>query len=103
MRHQIRFTKQALQDLRDIWRGCAEFSGLKIADDRHQAIKAKIKLLSQFPQAGRSRDEILVGLRSIAVEPIVIFYRITKTHIEITRVLHGRRDIDAIFNDDADE
>jgi plasmid stabilization system protein ParE len=62
MRHQIRFTQQALQDLRDIWRGCAEFSGLKVADKRHQAIKAKIKLLSQFPEAGRSRDEVFVGL-----------------------------------------
>ncbi len=100
MRHQIRFTQQALQDLRDIWRGCAEFSGLKVADKRHQAIKAKIKLLSQFPEAGRSRDEVFVGLRSIAVESIVIFYQITKTHIEITRVLHGRCDLDAIFNDE---
>ena len=52
MRHQIRLTQQAKQDLRDIWRGFAEFSGLKIADDRLKIIQQKFKLFDQ-PKALR--------------------------------------------------
>jgi toxin ParE1/3/4 len=37
------------------------------------------------------------GLRSVAVEPHVIFYRVTRSAVEIVRVLHGRRDVEAVF------
>jgi toxin ParE1/3/4 len=100
MRHQIRLTLQAKQDLRDVWRGFAEFSGLKIADDRLKIIQQKFKQISQFPRSGRSREDLLPDLRSLPANEFIIFYRISKTHIEVVRVIHGRRDIDAIFNDE---
>jgi len=36
-------------------------------------------------------------MRSIVSEPYVIFYRVLDDRIQIGRVLHGHRDIDAIF------
>jgi toxin ParE1/3/4 len=36
-------------------------------------------------------------LRSVLVLPYVVFYRVTELSVEIVRVLHGRRDLDAIF------
>jgi len=39
------------------------------------------------------------GLRSVLVSPYVIFYRVGESSLDIVRVLHGRRDLDAIFAD----
>jgi plasmid stabilization system protein ParE len=36
-------------------------------------------------------------LRSVLVLPYVVFYRGTGSSVDIVRVLHGRRDLDAIF------
>jgi toxin ParE1/3/4 len=100
MRHHIRLTAQAKQDLRDIWRGLAEFSGLSQADDRLKDIKQKFNQLAQFPNSGRDRSELLPDLRSLPVNGFVIFYRIAPNHIAIVRVINGRRDIEALFNQD---
>ncbi|TQF31720.1 type II toxin-antitoxin system RelE/ParE family toxin [Bradyrhizobium sp. UNPA324] len=53
-----------------------------------------------FPNAGRARDEIRSGLRSLAVAPQVVFYRLKDDRAEIVRVLDGRQDIEAIFSKD---
>jgi toxin ParE1/3/4 len=90
-------TVQAQQDLRDIWRGLAEFGGLKRADDRIVGIQKKLQLLGTFPSSGRSRDELLPGLRSFPVKEFVIFYRVGTTHLEVARVVDGRRNLDEIF------
>lgn len=92
-------TMQAQQDLRDIWRGLAEFGELKRADDRIIVIQKKLRLLGQFPSSGRSREEILPGLRSFPVSGFMIFYRIGMTRIEIVRVVDGRRDLDGMFEE----
>jgi plasmid stabilization system protein ParE len=38
-------------------------------------------------------------MRSILANPYVVFYRINADCIEIVRVLHGRRDVESIFED----
>jgi toxin ParE1/3/4 len=52
--------------------------------------------------AGRSRDEVRAGLRSISASPHVVFCRLKGDQPEIVRVLDGRQDIDEIFSDEAD-
>jgi toxin ParE1/3/4 len=99
MRYEVILTVQAKQDLRDIWRGLAEFGALKLADDRTDAIRKKLKLLEQFPNSGRSREELLPGLRSLPVKGVVIFYRVGTMSVEIVRVVDGRRDFDEIFEE----
>jgi toxin ParE1/3/4 len=96
---QIRFGESAKQDLRDIWRGLAEYSGLAFADSTLANIESKFRLLAQFPSSGRVRAELLAGLRSYPAGDFVIFYRIIETTVEVVRVLHGRRDIDVIFDE----
>ena len=90
---------QAKQDLRDIWRGLTAFGSLKRADNRMIGIRKKLRLLGQFPNAGRSCEELLPGLRSFPVSGFIIFYRIGSTQVEILRVVDGRRDLDEIFGD----
>lgn len=50
------------------------------------------------PNMGRGRDELTEGLRSLPVGRYVIFYRHIPGGVEIIRVLHGSRDLDAIFH-----
>jgi toxin ParE1/3/4 len=53
-------------------------------------------LLAQHPKMGRKREEFR-DVRSFAVKPYVIFYRIRDGGIEIARVLHGARDLSGLF------
>jgi toxin ParE1/3/4 len=64
-------------------------------------LEAKVTALAHSPGVGPRRDELQPGCRSLAVGSYVIFYRAIEGGIEVVRVLHGRRDIDAIFADDA--
>lgn len=53
---------------------------------------------------GRSREDIYPNVRSNPAGRDVIFYIPIDDSIEVVRVLHGSRDIEAIFeNEDADE
>ena len=49
---QIRFSEIAKQDLRDIWRGLAEYRELSFAESTLANIESKFHLLAQFPSSG---------------------------------------------------
>ena len=53
-----------------------------------------LEVLRNSPGAGKPRDEIDAGLRSLPVRRHVIFYREKKTIIEIVRILHDEMDPD---------
>ncbi|MDD2902690.1 MAG: type II toxin-antitoxin system RelE/ParE family toxin [Syntrophales bacterium] len=89
----------ARSDLVEIWN--------YIADDNEQRADAFIDLIDQKfqklahnPNMGRSRQELEESLRSFPVGRYVIFYRVIPEGVEIIRVLHGSRDLDAIFHPD---
>ena len=63
-------------------------------------IDQKLLALASTPGMGRTRDEIAEGLRSFPVGRYVIFYRTIPEGVEIVRVLHGSRDVDALFQPD---
>ena len=49
--------------------------------------------LLEFPFLGRRRPELGTEYRSLAVGNYVIFYRVSEMKLEISRVLHGSRDL----------
>jgi len=49
---------------------------------------------------GRARDELATDLRSIPFGRYVIFYEPIDDGIDVVRVLHSARDIDAVFGED---
>jgi toxin ParE1/3/4 len=55
-------------------------------------------MLSRIPEMGRKRFDFADGLRSLAVNNYVIFYRPIADGIQLIRVLHGARDIPALFD-----
>lgn len=95
----IVWSPEAEQDLLDIWNYWAREAALEVADNLLRAIDKACVTLQQWPNSGRKRDELLPDLRSVAVPPNVIFYRVGRDAVEILRVLDGRRDIETIFSD----
>ena len=68
-----------------------------MADTLVRAIGEACRVLEEHPLAGRTRDEIRAGLRSVLASPYVIFYRVNNDVPELVRILDGRRDVNEIF------
>ena len=58
-------------------------------------LRARVGILATHPQAGRPRNELGEGLRSLSERPYVFIYRITDQTPEIVAILHGARDLPA--------
>lgn len=54
--------------------------------------------LADAPGMGRARPELLPDLRSFPFGNYLLFYRRSDHGIEVVRVLHGARDIPALFS-----
>jgi toxin ParE1/3/4 len=85
--------------LGDVWRYYARVASVEVADRLLREIDAAGQRLSENALRWRARDELMPGLRSALVQPYVIFYRIDDGIVEVVRVLHGRRNFDAIFSE----
>ena len=90
---------RALRDLAEIWSYIAE-DGVANADTLASRIDKTFKLLARRPGIGRARPELYPDLRSFVVGKYVVFYLQLTNGIEVIRVLHGARDIDAVFEDE---
>jgi toxin ParE1/3/4 len=91
----------ALSDLAEIWAYIAADSQ-KNADAFAALIHTKLQMLARRPRVGRARSELGRDLRSFPVGSYVIFYVPITKGIEIIRVLHGARDIDALFQQEGE-
>jgi toxin ParE1/3/4 len=87
---------EAKKDLKEIWKYIA-------AQDRERADKflrlldEVLQSLAQHPFMGKERAEIMEEIRSFPVKSYVIFYRPLNDGIEVVRIIHGARDIEAMF------
>ena len=94
--NRFRISRQAEQDLEDIWLYLGKQNEL-LADQQIAQILDRFPMLSQFPDMGRKRDDLLTGLRSFPIKPYLIFYTKITDGIEIVRILHQSRDIETQF------
>jgi toxin ParE1/3/4 len=63
------------------------------------ALVRRFLVLTRFPYIGRARNHDLgKGRRSTAVGHYVIIYHVDGGDVLILRVVHGRRDIEALFD-----
>ena len=99
-RRPVVWSPEARFDLAEIWDYYAATGGKTVANKIIRRIAATCRLLHLYPFAGRVRDEIRPGLRSLATNPHVVFYRVKNDTAEIVRVLDGRRDLGRMFDDD---
>ena len=82
-----------------LWGYLATEASSAVADDQLRRIKQACDVLRHWPHSGPARDALIPGLRSVAVTPYVVFYRIGADAVEVVRVLHGHRDIATMFRE----
>ena len=92
------WSRHAEEDLLLIWSYGAEEWTATLADDHERAIWRVCLRLVNHPHFGKSRDELIVGLRSTLADPHVVFYNVSAHAIEIVRVVLQSEDVDAIFH-----
>lgn len=94
--YELLISEQAQQDLTEIWLYIANDSP-DTADKFLDFILGKCQSLCSSPLMGRTRDELLPGIRSLPVNRYIIYYRVTEITVEIIRFLSGYRDTDSFF------
>ena len=82
----------AKQDLESIYHFSLENWGVHQAEHYLTRFKTKLNELSNNPNIGQKRQDLLTNTRSILVGRHVIFYQISNQTIHILRVLHERQD-----------
>lgn len=67
------------------------------AQSTFEAINRCFENLTSFPLRGSPRPDFGRDVRSVIVQPYLIFYAVRPDRVTILRVLHGSRDIEAEF------
>jgi toxin ParE1/3/4 len=98
----IVWAPKARRDLIDIWKYFSRVASSEIADKVLRDIDRGARRLCEYPYSGRPRDEIARGLRPLLVRPHSIIHRVTETTVEITRIIHERRDFAAVLTKDGE-
>ena len=99
---QYHLTTGASADLTEIvayYRDKSPAAGDRLLD----AILRRCRLLAVSPMSGTPRADLGPTVRSAVVAPYLVFFRPVADGVQILRVIHGARNIDAgMFSDDAD-
>ena len=96
---RLRVSLQAKRDLDGIWLYVANDAGsMEVADRIVESVTTHFAMLARQPHAGRSREDIDPGLRSLPSGNYLIYYRESKSHLVISRILHARRDQSGAWN-----
>ena len=96
---ELRYRPAALADLEDMFRGILRVSASPVVARRYvERIRARCRLIPTLPHAGRLRDDLAPGLRTVPFERhVVIVYRVVGGVVEITNIFHVGRDYAALY------
>jgi len=92
-----RITKEAEQDLDQIFLYWVRRAGLQVADRLIDNITERFWLLGEYPDAGRASDEIAMGVRCFPAGKYLIYYCKTHAGTDILHVFHGAQDQERAF------
>lgn len=91
---------RAAADLEALWFWIATHASAERADAVLDILTDRFELLAGTPRLGRARPELGPEVRSLVVEPLVVFYRPRSWGAEIARVLHAAQDLDRQLGQD---
>ncbi|HEV1287607.1 MAG TPA: type II toxin-antitoxin system RelE/ParE family toxin [Bryobacteraceae bacterium] len=84
---RLRVSHHAKRDLDSIWRYVAnDANSIEVADRIVESVTVHFAMLARQPHAGNP------GVRSFPSGNYLIYYRESRTHLVISRILHGKRD-----------
>ena len=101
-RLDVHYRPAARRDLRNIARYLRE-SGASPGAVRRFIGRIELRCLKigDAPLGGRSRDDLLPGVRSVPFEDsAVIFYEVVGDRVRIINVFYGGRDYEALYRDE---
>ncbi len=91
----IVWSSAALADLAAFWSHYALVAGRLTADKTVRDVGEACRAIAVRPFAGRTRNDVRAGLRSIGAGAAVVFYRVSRDdRAEVLRVLDRRKDVD---------
>ena len=96
---RLQITEHAENDLVEIGTFIAKDSPIHAARFI-AAIEEHCRILATYPLIGRTRGELLPGIRSITYGHYTILYCILENTVEVLRVIHSARDIKRMLRKD---
>lgn len=97
--------RAALDDLKDIARNVGRMAqNRRTGAGMARWLRGECERLALLPGAlGRPRPEFAPGLRSFVAGRYLIFFRYAADRLEIVAIVHGARDLPAVFADRKDD
>jgi len=89
---RCRLSADAEADLDEIFLYWADRTSLAIADRVIDGIVERFRLLGEFPEAGKSSDEIASGVKCFPAGEYLIYYRKAGKYTDILHIFHGARE-----------
>jgi toxin ParE1/3/4 len=89
---RYRVTRQAEQDLGEIYVYWARRVSPETADRLIDSIVDRFWLLGDYPDAGRPSEDIAAGVKCFPAGKYLIYYRPMRRGTDILHVFHGARD-----------
>jgi toxin ParE1/3/4 len=93
---RVRLTPRARDDLDEIWLYIAG-DNMDAADRLIDAISSRCRSLADFPDLGPARPDIAPDARMLTIDNYIVLYRRDGDDIEIVRVTHGARRLEALW------
>jgi toxin ParE1/3/4 len=88
---RYRVSADAERDLDEIFVFWAKRAGVEIADRVIDKITGRFWLLGEYPDAGKSAEDIAAGVKCFPAGKYLIYYRKTRRGTDILHVFHGAR------------
>ena len=89
---RYRVTRQAEEDLDEIYVYWAKRASPGAADRLIDSIVDRFWLLGELPDAGRASEDIVAGVKCFPAGKYLIYYRATRRGTDILQVFHAARD-----------
>lgn len=90
---ELRFARDAEDDLRSILEYSLVTWGARQQDERVLAFSTAFESILRFPRLGRISHEVDQDLRALLVGEHYIYYRVDEASVLVVRILHERMDV----------
>ncbi len=97
---KYKLTNKAVEDLTNIWNYTFDKWSEKQADKYYDMLLENCQIIADDPKIGKKYERVKNELLGLKVNRHIIFYRqLDIKQIEITRILHGRMDLENRTNE----
>lgn len=97
---KYKLTNKAVEDLTNIWDYTFDKWSEKQADKYYEMLLENCQNIADDPKIGKKYEGVKKELLGLKVNRHIIFYRqLDNKQIEITRILHGRMDLENRINE----